>query len=113
MNIKSKVIYKLEIYLSKELIPMMLDEISKLGAGRVGNYDHVASYFEIEGFWKPLEDSLPVTGEKNVINYGKEYKLEIRCEEEFVRDVLHKIREVHPYDEALVNVIKLENHHFE
>ena len=106
-------VYKLEVYLSKELIPMMLEDVTKLGACKVNNYDHVASYYEIEGCWRPLDDSSPETGEKNIVNYGKEYKLEFRCEEPYVRGVLSKIREIHPYDEALINVIKLENHIFE
>jgi len=113
MEKETIVVYKIEIYLSKDLIGQMLEEVTKLGACRVGNYDHVASYYEIEGCWRPLDDSIPVTGDKNVVNYGKEYKLEIRCEELYIRDVLKKIREVHPYDEALINVIRLENHNFE
>ncbi len=105
--------YKLEIYLSRELIPQMLAEVTKSGACRVGNYDNVASYYEIEGCWKPLENSAPAAGEKNTVNYGREYKLEIRCKEKKVRDVLQKIRELHPYEEPLINIIKLENHNFE
>lgn len=97
----------------KELINQMLEEVTKLGACKVGNYDHVASYYEIKGCWRPLDGSTPVTGDQNIVNYGKEYKLEIRCEEQYVREVLKRIREIHPYDEALINVLKLENHNFE
>ncbi len=97
----------------KDLIGRMLEEVTKLGACRVGNYDHVASYYEVEGSWRPLNDADPVTGDKNVINYGKEYKLEIRCEEQYVGGVVKKIREVHPYEEVLINTIRLDNHIFE
>lgn len=110
---ENTIIYKLEIYSPKNLIPKMIEEITKLGACRVGNYDNVASYYEIEGCWRPLGESTPFTGEKNKINYGKEYKLEIRCEEQYVKTVLKKIREIHPYEEALINVIKLYNRLFE
>lgn len=75
--------YKLEIYLPKNIIPTI------------------------------LESSEPLTGEKNTVNYGKEYKLEIRCEETYVKSVLQKIRELHPYEEALINVIRLDNGRFE
>jgi len=104
--------YKLEIYLPKDIIPTILEAVTKLGACRVGDYDHVASYYEIEGCWRPLEASEPLTGEKNTVNYGKEYKLEIRCEETYVKSVLQKIRELHPYEEALINVIRLDNDRF-
>lgn len=112
-NNSLSVTYKIEVYLAKFLIPKIIEEVTILGAGRVGNYDHVASYYEIEGCWRPLSDSTPFSGDKNQVNYGKEYKLEIRCEEKYIKKVLKKIREIHPYDEALINVIKLENHKFE
>ncbi len=112
-NKKINIVYKLEIYLARELIPMMIDEVTKLGAGKINNYDHIGSYYEIVGCWRAIDDSISVIGANDVINYGKEYKLEIRCEEQFVREVLRKIREVHPYNEALINVTKLENHNFE
>lgn len=106
-------VYKIEVYLSKDLIPKIIEETTRLGAGKVGGYDHVASYYEIEGCWRPLGESPPFTGEKNQVNYGKEYKLELRCEEIYVRNVLKRIREIHPYEEALINVIRLENYKFE
>ncbi len=106
-------VYKLEIYMPKDVIPAVLEEVSKLGACHVGKYDYVASYYEIEGCWRPLEESTPFTGDRGKINYGKEYKLEIRCEEKYIGSILKKIRKIHPYEEALINVIRLENHIFE
>lgn len=105
--------YKLEIYLPKDLIKTVIEEATKLGACKVGNYDYVVSYYEVEGCWKPLGEATPFSGKKNALNHGKEYKLEIRCEEPYVKNVLKRIREMHPYEEALINVIKLENTFFE
>jgi len=113
MKTEKNAVYKIEIFLPENLIEQMIEEVTRLGACRVGNYDFVASYYEIEGCWRPLEGSTPLAGEKKVVNYGREYKLEIRCEDRHVRNVLERIREVHPYDEALINVIRLENHNFE
>jgi len=104
--------YKIEVYLPKEEIENIISAASKLGACKIGNYDHVASYYQIEGCWRPLEESSPVTGEKNEVNFGSEYKLELRCEETHIRKVINKIREIHPYEEALINIIRLENHLF-
>ncbi len=114
LNFDSKIVqYKIEVYLSEDLIDDMITEATKLGACKIGDYDHIASYYEIKGCWRPLENSQPFTGEKNIVNYGSEYKLELRCEEKNVKSVLKRIREIHPYEEALVNVIRLENHLFE
>lgn len=111
--IRENFVYKIEVYLSKELIPKVIEGATELGACKIGNYDHVASYYEIEGCWRPLGDSTPFSGEKNRVNYGREYKLELRCEGDYVSSVLRRVRELHPYEEALINVIRLENHLFE
>jgi len=102
--------YKIEIFISKDLVSTMIEELSLVGACKVGEYENVASYFEIEGCWKPLETSKPATGEKNVVNFGTEYKLEIRCEEDKISEAIKIIKEIHPYEEPLFNIIKLENH---
>lgn len=109
----NKVMYKIEIYLSKELIPSVIQNVSEIGGCKVGDYDNVASYFELEGCWKPTESANPYSGKINSLNHGREYKLEIRCEEKIVGIVLRRIRELHPYEEALINVIQLSNHIFE
>lgn len=106
-------VYKFEVFLPEEYIEAVLDKAAQLGACRVGDYEHVASYYEVKGSWKPNENSKPVNGVKNEINYGSEYKLEFRCPEDKVREVLQSIRKVHPYEEALINVIRLDNDLFE
>lgn len=92
---------------------MMIEAASQMGACRVGEYENVASYYEVKGCFKPSESSNPYEGKKNEINYGTEYKLELRCEESLVRDLITTIRRLHPYEEALINVIQLSNHLFE
>ena len=102
--------YKIEIYLPEEFIESIVEEVTKLGACQVGDYTHVASYYPIKGSWCPNDNAQPVTGEKNKVNYGTEYKLEIRCAEEFIESVIEKVKEIHPYEEVLMNVIQLHNH---
>jgi len=105
--------YKIEVLLPKEFIEPILSAASDLGACKVGDYDHVATFYEIEGCWKPGTESNPVTGVKNEINYGKEYKLEFRCEDSMVKEVLSEIKRIHPYEEVLINVIELVNYKFD
>ena len=105
--------YKIEVFLPKEYIASVLNDLTKLGACRVGDYDHVASFMEVQGYWKPLEDAKPFGGEKNQINHGQEYKLEVRCPEEVVKQALDRIKEIHPYEEVMINIIPIHNHLFE
>jgi len=100
--------YKIEIFLGKEYINKILEEINKLGACRVGNYDLVSTFYEVEGCFRPLEEANPYEGKIGEVFYGKEYKLEVRCEKIYLKKVVKKIREIHPYEEPLINIIKLE-----
>lgn len=105
--------YKIEVYLSKELVPTMVSAATNLGACKVGDYENVASYFEVEGCWKPKSSANPFSGKIDAVNYGREYKLELRCKENLVRKLIKTLRNLHPYEEALINVIPLANHLFE
>lgn len=105
--------YKIEVFCPEDIIDELVEVACQNGAGKLGDYDHISAYYEIKGTWRPLGDSNPVTGEKNEINHGCEYKVEFRCKEQDVSGVLKAIRAVHPYELAVINVIKLENHRFE
>mgnify|MGYP006421204965 CR=1 FL=1 len=102
-------IFKIEIFIPKKYINKIIEASNKLGACKVGEYDYVSSYYEINGSFRPLEGSEPYDGKKNEINFLKECKLEIRCEEKFLKKVIKRIKEIHPYEEPVVNIIKLYN----
>lgn len=105
--------YKLEIYAPKSEVESIRDTLISVGAGIVGNYDSVISIVNISGFWRPGDQSNPVTGEKGVINYGEEVRIEARCPREKVSQALQQIRIVHPYEEPVINIIPLANHEFD
>ena len=102
--------FKIEIYTPEKYIHEIIEEANELGACKVGDYDYVSSYYEINGSFRPLEGSDPYSGEKDKINLLKEYKIEIRCEEKKLKKVVNKIKEIHPYEEPVINIIKLYNY---
>jgi len=104
--------YKIEIYVPEEYIVQLRDKLNKVNACRVGEYDNVISITHVRGYWRPLENSTPFNGNKKEINEGTECKMEIRCKKEYVKDALKVIKETHPYEEPLVNVIPIMNSFF-
>lgn len=106
MNIEVKEV-KMEIYIPEELIETLRDALADIGLCRVGNYSHVISYQHTKGYWKPLEDSHPYHGTKGEICSGSEAKMKIRCPLERVTEAMRIIREIHPYEEPLINIIPL------
>lgn len=106
-------IVKLEIYLPRDMIEPTLEALHELGAGSVGNYDHVTSFSPVQGTWRPNEDASPYEGTQGKLSYGNEYKLEVRCPYVLVKQAVLIIKEIHPYEEPLINVIPLLNDEFE
>jgi hypothetical protein len=100
---------KLEIFIPEEYVARLLDELSMVNVGRIGNYDHCASVTRIQGYWRPLAGAHPFEGEIGKLSQESEAKVEVNCSKEYVAAALEVIRRVHPYDEPLVNIIPLVN----
>lgn len=56
---------------------------------------------------RPLEGSNPFDGEVGTKCEGVECKIEIRCRWEYVKSTIKVIKEIHPYEEPLINIIPI------
>lgn len=104
---------KIEIYIPTEFIVKLGDELNKVNAGKIGNYDHCMSVVNVKGYWRPLKEANPYSGNIGEITEGEECKVEIRCKMEYVQDAIAVIRKVHPYEEPVFHIIPILNHLFE
>lgn len=103
---------KIEVYIPESYVERLRDALHLVHAGQIGNYDHCLSITNVRGYWRPLEGAVPFQGRINEIAEGTECKVEVRCERAYVSDALTVIRQIHPYDEPLINIIPLANHLF-
>lgn len=90
----------------------LADALSEIGVGVIGNYDHCVALTPVRGFFRSMEGANPFEGIVGEISAVAEYKMEVNCKRELVEDAIRVIKSVHPYEEALVNVIPLANHLF-
>ncbi len=104
---------KLEIFVPQEYALRIRDELTKVGVGVIGNYDHCVAIYPVQGYFRPLPGANPFDGEIGKIEETAEAKIEVNCKRELVNAAMKAIRSVHPYEEPLVNVIPLANHLFE
>lgn len=104
---------KIEIYVPEAYIIKLRDELNKVNACKVGDYDHVISITNTRGYWRPLENSTPFNGEVGKVCEGVECKMEIRCKRAYVKDAIRVIKDIHPYEEPLFNIIPIVNELFE
>ena len=103
---------KLEIFVPQDHALNLRDELAKIGVGVIGNYDHCVAFTPVRGFFRPMEGANPFEGEIGKISEVEEYKLEVNCKRELVKDAIKIIKQFHPYEEPLINVIPLVNHLF-
>ena len=78
------------------------------GAGSIGNYSHCAWQTLGEGQFMPLAGSNAFIGEINQLEKVPEYKVEIVCTKEQIKDAISALKLSHPYETPSYQVVRLE-----
>lgn len=104
---------KLEIFVPQEHVNQVREALANAGAGVIGNYDHCLAISQVTGSFRPLEGANPFDGQVGKISTVPEYKIEVNCRRELRNQVIQAVKNVHPYEEPLINIIPLANHLFE
>ncbi len=77
------------------------------GAGVIGEYSYCSTSTKSIGTFIPSENANPHIGKKNKLEFVEEEKLEIVCNVDRVKNVLTKLRSVHPYEEPAIDIVPL------
>lgn len=111
MNINIKRV-KIVVTVPVEDTDKVRDSICNAGAGVIGNYSQCSMSTRCVGTFMPNDDANPYLGEKNKLEYANEDKLEVVCDVAKVKEVIKKLREVHPYEEPAIDIIPLIDEDF-
>ena len=106
MNINVKRV-KIFVTIPIENVEEVRNAMCEAGAGIIGNYDYCTSSVKSIGTFKPNDNANPYIGENNKIEFIEEEKLEVVCNIENVKNVITKLRKVHPYEEPVIDIIPL------
>jgi hypothetical protein len=98
---------KVEICVPDDHVPAILAALEAVGAGRVGRYDQVTSFWQIGGTWKPMPGANPYDGEIGTLMTGTETRVESECDRATAPAVLKALREAHPYEEPIIRFVPL------
>jgi hypothetical protein len=101
--------FKLEIFCPPESVDELLEVLANVHVGEIGKYDRCTSITTVQGTYRPLEGANPAVGEVGKLFLGTECKIEVNCREDSLVEAIQAIREVHPYEEPVINVIPLAN----
>ena len=100
--------YILSFLVPEQALESVKNAIFSIGAGNVGSYSHCAWQTLGEGQFMPLAGSNAFIGEINKLEKVAEYKVEIVCTEEQIRDAVIALKQAHPYETPAYQVIRME-----
>ncbi len=106
MNINIKKV-KLVVTVPRENTDDVMNAICKKGAGVIGEYTYCSTRVSSIGTFMPSLNANPYIGEKNKLEYVEEDRLEVICDIAIVKNVIKKLRDVHPYEEPAIDIIPL------
>ena len=98
---------KLEIYIPETHFGPLQNALQSVDAGHIGTYDSCLSYSRVMGTWRPLDGTHPFIGEQGKISCEPELKVEVTIRTEKLKETVAAIKQVHPYEEPVINAIPL------
>lgn len=77
------------------------------GAGIFGNYSHCSITTKVTGRWFANDGANPHLGGVGQLESAEEEKIEVVCNFDKAKEIIEKIKEVHPYDEPTFDIYPL------
>jgi structural hemagglutinin/hemolysin toxin protein RtxA len=90
--------YKLVFFVPESYKEAVKKALFKQGAGLYQGYDCCAWETLGQGQFRPLDNSQPFIGQKNVIEKIEEYRVEMLCQSQHIKAILQTLIECHPYE---------------
>jgi dinuclear metal center YbgI/SA1388 family protein len=100
---------KLVVFIPISYIKKVADAIHYSGGGIIGEYSHCSFRTEGTGTFKGSDESNPVVGNKGVVEFVEEVKLEVLVDEWRLNQVISAMKKAHPYEEVAYDIIALKN----
>lgn len=101
--------FKLSFFVPEENLEQVKEAVFATGAGRIGNYDCCCWQVLGQGQFRPLEGSDPHIGQQGNIETVPEWKVELVCSNELIRQAVAAMKAAHPYEEPAYDVWRLED----
>ncbi|MCR4818859.1 MAG: divalent cation tolerance protein CutA [Fretibacterium sp.] len=98
---------KLEIFIPESHFRVLQKALREVDAGHIGNYDSCLSYSRVVGMWRPLEGTSPYIGRVGAVSEESELKVEVTCRMDRLDETITAVKQIHPYEEPVINVIPL------
>lgn len=85
------------------------EALGQAGAGRIGNYDFCSFSCRGIGRFRGNEKSNPTIGKPGNYETAEEERIEVIVPRAILKEVIAKMKSVHPYEEVTYDIYPLEN----
>jgi hypothetical protein len=83
------------------------DALGKAGAGQIGNYSYCSFSSIGQGRFMPNEQANPHIGEAGTLEIVEEEHVEVVCDRTAAKQVIKALKDAHPYEEVIIDVVPL------
>jgi len=99
--------YKLVFFVPESHLEAVKRAVFDAGAGKIGAYDCCCWQVRGLGQFRPLSGSHPHLGSLDELETVEEYRVELVCENDKIRQSVLAMKQAHPYEEPAFDVIEL------
>lgn len=100
---------KIITFVPEDYADKVRDALFTAGAGHIGNYDKCSYSSTGIGSFRPGENTNAFVGEKNVLHYENEVKIETVFYSYQQNAIIKSLIKSHPYEEPAFDIISLDN----
>lgn len=101
--------YKICVFIPQSHLEQVKLAMFEAGAGRIGDYDSCSWQTLGTGQFRPLDNSSPYIGEVGKVESVQEYKVEMVCSDDLIKDTVSAMKRAHPYEEVAYDVWQLSD----
>lgn len=98
---------KIVVVVPKTHSDIVRKTLGDIGAGKIGNYSYNSFSLTGTGRWLPKEGANPTIGKVGELSQEEEERVECVCERNIAKGVIEAVRDVHPYEEAAIDIYPL------
>ncbi|WP_185266427.1 Nif3-like dinuclear metal center hexameric protein [Halopseudomonas xiamenensis] len=99
--------YKLCFYVPEPHLEPVKQAVFSAGGGQIGDYDSCCWQVLGQGQFRPRQGANPFIGKTGELERVAEYRVELVCRDELIREVVAALRAAHPYEEPAFDVWQL------
>ncbi|MDH5392127.1 MAG: YqfO family protein [Gammaproteobacteria bacterium] len=101
--------YKICFFVPPDYAEQVKTALFSAGAGKIGDYDQCCWQTTGKGQFMALDQSKPFIGEHGQLAVIEELKVELVCDQLFIKSAIAALKASHPYEEPAYDVYKLED----